>query len=40
MMQQVAVKPEFEAGLQCDDWETLSVNPTVNGYTFFRIREG
>ena len=23
----------------CSDWETLSVNPAVNGY-LFRIREG
>ena len=41
MVQNVAVKHEFEAGLYHETTETLSlsVSPAVNGY-LFRIREG
>ena len=35
MVQKVVVKREFKAGLSpCDNWKTLTVNPTVNGYLF------
>ena len=39
MVQKVAVKWKFEAGLRHVTIGKLSVNPAVNGY-LFRIREG
>ena len=39
MVQEVAVKREFEARLRHAAPGKLSVNPAVNGY-LFRIREG
>ena len=39
MVQEVAVKRDFEAGLRHATTGKLSVNPEVNGY-LFRIREG
>ena len=38
MVQKVAVKRKFEAGLSHAATGKLSVNPAVNGY-LFRIRE-
>ena len=39
MVQKIAVKREFEAGLRRATTGKLSVNPAVNGY-LFRIRKG
>ena len=39
MVQKVAEKREFEAGLRHAATGKLSVNPAVNGY-LFQIREG